>query len=278
MRGRPDRAQRLVPGHARPPSSSTRCSRWPTSRTRRSARSARGGRPPAFGVRSAKSEFLPTLSAQAGWSGFTQQFTNENFLSDQTLSRRAVAGGRAASRTTRCAPAVGLGTTDCFAAAGLNSVGYGAAGSGRASRSATPTTCSPSATPASRSRRASGSRCRSSPASAARSGCRRRGRRSRTPTRAPGPAGSRCGATCTPATWACRRPTRRSPCRRPTARPPATSFGWRRTATGSAPGTSLEVSDAQNAVQRAEGDYVNAVYDYHKAIAALEAAVGRPLR
>ncbi|MBA3345652.1 MAG: TolC family protein [Gemmatimonadales bacterium] len=43
-------------------------------------------------------------------------------------------------------------------------------------------------------------------------------------------------------------------------------------------GTSLEVSDAQNSVQQAEGDYVNAVYDYHKAVAALEAAVGRPLR
>ena len=43
-------------------------------------------------------------------------------------------------------------------------------------------------------------------------------------------------------------------------------------------GTSLEVSDAQNAVQQAEGDYVNAVYSYHKAVAALEAAVGRPLR
>ena len=43
-------------------------------------------------------------------------------------------------------------------------------------------------------------------------------------------------------------------------------------------GTSLEVADAQNAVQQAEGDYVNAVYDYHKAIAALEAAVGRSLR
>jgi outer membrane protein len=43
-------------------------------------------------------------------------------------------------------------------------------------------------------------------------------------------------------------------------------------------GTSLEVSDAQNAVQRAEGDYVNAVYFYHKAVVALEAAVGRPLR
>lgn len=43
-------------------------------------------------------------------------------------------------------------------------------------------------------------------------------------------------------------------------------------------GSSLEVSDAQNSVSRAEGDYVNAVYDYHKAIAALELAVGRPLR
>jgi outer membrane protein len=43
-------------------------------------------------------------------------------------------------------------------------------------------------------------------------------------------------------------------------------------------GTALEVADAQNSVQRAEGDYVNAIYDYHKALAALEAAVGRPLR
>jgi outer membrane protein len=43
-------------------------------------------------------------------------------------------------------------------------------------------------------------------------------------------------------------------------------------------GTALEVSDAQTAVQRAEGDYVNAVYAYHKAMAALEAAVGRSLR
>jgi outer membrane protein len=43
-------------------------------------------------------------------------------------------------------------------------------------------------------------------------------------------------------------------------------------------GSALEVSDAQNSVQRAEGDYVNAVYEYHKAIAALELAVGRPLR
>ena len=29
---------------------------------------------------------------------------------------------------------------------------------------------------------------------------------------------------------------------------------------------------------RAEGDYVNAIYEYHKAVALLEFAVGRPLR
>lgn len=43
-------------------------------------------------------------------------------------------------------------------------------------------------------------------------------------------------------------------------------------------GTALEVSDAQNAVTQAEAGYVNAVYDYHTAVAGLEAAVGRTLR
>jgi outer membrane protein len=43
-------------------------------------------------------------------------------------------------------------------------------------------------------------------------------------------------------------------------------------------GTFFDLLDAQVATQRAEGDYVNAIYDYHKALAALEAAVGRPLR
>ena len=43
-------------------------------------------------------------------------------------------------------------------------------------------------------------------------------------------------------------------------------------------GTFFELLDAQVAGLRAETDYINAVYDYHKAVAALEAAVGRPLR
>ncbi len=43
-------------------------------------------------------------------------------------------------------------------------------------------------------------------------------------------------------------------------------------------GNATELSDAQNAVALGEGNYVNAVYAYHRALAALEFAVGRPLR
>ncbi len=43
-------------------------------------------------------------------------------------------------------------------------------------------------------------------------------------------------------------------------------------------GTAIDVVTAEGAVAQAEGAYVTAVYDYHLAIAALEAAVGGPLR
>ena len=43
-------------------------------------------------------------------------------------------------------------------------------------------------------------------------------------------------------------------------------------------GTFLELTDAQVTDLQAETAYVGSVYDYHKALAALEAAVGRPLR
>jgi outer membrane protein len=42
--------------------------------------------------------------------------------------------------------------------------------------------------------------------------------------------------------------------------------------------TFVEVADARSAYERAENDRITAVYDYHKALAALEAAVGRPIR
>jgi outer membrane protein len=43
-------------------------------------------------------------------------------------------------------------------------------------------------------------------------------------------------------------------------------------------GNALEIADAQNGLQQAEGQYVNAIFVYHEAIVALEAAVGHPLR
>ncbi len=43
-------------------------------------------------------------------------------------------------------------------------------------------------------------------------------------------------------------------------------------------GSIIQLNDAQVAAEQAGVSYINAVYDYHKAIAALELAVGRPLR
>ncbi len=43
-------------------------------------------------------------------------------------------------------------------------------------------------------------------------------------------------------------------------------------------GTALELSDSEGAVQRADGTYVDAIYGFHKAVVALEEAVGQPLR
>jgi outer membrane protein len=43
-------------------------------------------------------------------------------------------------------------------------------------------------------------------------------------------------------------------------------------------GTFLELLDARVSAEQADASYVGAVYDYHKAYAALENAVGRPLR
>jgi outer membrane protein len=41
---------------------------------------------------------------------------------------------------------------------------------------------------------------------------------------------------------------------------------------------SIEVTDAQAKLSKAEQDQINAIYDFHKSLAALEALVGRPLR
>ncbi|MDQ3137373.1 MAG: TolC family protein [Gemmatimonadota bacterium] len=243
----------------------------PSLRSLRARRSAA-----SFGVRSAKSEFLPTLSAQAGWSGFTQQFTSEGFLLDQRLAdAQSLAAGCQSTNEVRAA--VGLGITDCFAVAGLD--GTGAALQGPVSQQilnannvfpfdytgqpfqASLRVSLPIFTGFGRSLRLSQARAQEQDADEG-ARARRLQVRSEVHARYLGLQTSFQAIAVQEANRSAARDQLR--------------LAQDRYRLGA--GTSLEVSDAQNAVQRAEGDYVNAVYDYHKSIAALEGAVGRPLR
>ena len=242
-----------------------------------SLRSLRARRTAAsYSVRSAKSEFLPTLSARAGWSGFTQEFTSERFLVEQsTADAQAQAASCQSDNEVRSA--VGLSTTDCFATAGLNSSGtalqpsviQGIHENNDAfpfSYTGQPFSASlrislPIFTGFGRSLRLSQARADEQDADE-NARARRLQVRSDVHARYLGLQTSYRAIAVQEANRAAARDQLR--------------LAQDRYRLGA--GTTLEVSDAQNAVQQAEGDYVNAVYDYHKAIAALEAAVGRPLR
>jgi outer membrane protein len=229
-------------------------------------------------VRAAKTDFLPSLSLQAGWSGFTQQFTNENVLLGETLtSAQAQAAECEYNNAVRSSLSLGGVVGNCFAASGLVD-GGGAlldpvAQQIRSQNDAFPfdytgqpfranfTVSLPIFSGFSRSLRLSQARAAQDDADEEVRGQRLQVRtdiRSRhlalqTAYEAIGvQAKSRDAAQ------------------------DQLRLAQDRYRLGA--GTALEVSDAQTAVQRAEGDYVNAIYDYHKAIAALEAAVGRPLR
>ncbi len=232
----------------------------------------------SYGVRSAKSEFLPTLSVQAGWSGFTQQFTNEGFLLDQQLgSAREQAAACQYDNQVRSALALGGVVDNCFASAGLTDGGTALLDPvSRQIRDANnvfpfdytgqPFQASlrislPIFTGFGRSLRLSQARAQEADADES-ARARRLQVRSDVHARYLGLQ----TAYQAIAVQAANREAARDQLR----------LAQERYRLGA--GTSLELSDAQNAVQRAEGDYVNAVYDYHKAIAALEAAVGRPLR
>jgi outer membrane protein len=230
----------------------------------------------SFGVRAAKSEFLPTLSAQAGWSGFTQQFTNETFLIDQTFSdaQSSIVDCQGNNATRQD---VGLPPLDCFGRVGLNDQGTalqdGVVQQIRAGNDVFPFHYTgqpfqaslrislPIFTGFGRSLRLSQARANEDDADES-ARARRLQVRSDVHARYLGLQTSYQAI----GVQAANREAARDQLR----------LAQDRYRLGA--GTSLEVSDAQNAVQRAEGDYVNAIYDYHKAIAALEAAVGRPLR
>ena len=231
-----------------------------------------------WNVRAARSEYLPTLSLQAGWSGFTQEFTDESVLLGETLS-----GAR--SDATRCQydnqvrGALDLGgeVPDCFGAFGLNPSGTALLDPvSRQIRDANDvfpfdytgqpfqanlTISLPIFTGFSRSLRVSQARALELDAD---EDVRARRLQVRSDVHA-----RYLGMQTSYQAIAVQENNRGS------ARDQL-RLVQDRYRLGA--GTSLEVSDAQNAVQRAEGDYVNAVYDYHKAVAALEAAVGRPLR
>ena len=230
-----------------------------------------------WSVRAARSEFLPTLSLSAGWSGFTQQFTDEDLLINQSLGNaQGQLPGCQFDNQVRTALSLG-GQQDCFGAFGLNSTGTAlldpVSQQIRSANNVFPFDYTgqpfqanlrislPIFTGFSRSLRVSQARAQELDADED-VRARRLQVRSDVHARYLGMQTSYQAIAVQQANREAARDQLR--------------LAQDRYRLGA--GTSLEVSDAQNAVQRAEGDYVNSVYDYHKSVAALEAAVGRPLR
>ena len=231
-----------------------------------------------WSVRAARSEFLPSLSVQAGWSGFTQEYTNEGVLLGQNFSSAQQQAARCQyDNQVRTALNFGGQVPDCFGAFGLNSTGTAlndnVARSIRDANNVFPfdytgqpfranlTISLPIFTGFSRSLRVSQARAQELDADEE-ARARRLQVRSEVQARHLALQTSFQAIAVQEANRVAARDQLR--------------LAQDRYRLGA--GTSLEVSDAQNAVQQAEGDYVTAVYDYHKAVAALEAAVGRPLR
>ena len=232
----------------------------------------------SVGVRAAKSEFFPSLSLRAGWSGFTQQFTDEDLLLGQSLSdAQARAADCLYNNSVRSGLSLGGEIPNCYTYSGLEDGGAAlldpveqALRNGNqvfpASFTGQPfganlTISLPIFTGFGRSLRLSEARAQEDDAEEE---VRARRLQVRTDVH------SRFLALGTAYQAIAVQGTSRA------AAQDQLRLAQDRYRLGA--GTALEVSDAQNAVQQAEGDYVNAVYDYHKAIVALEAAVGRPLR
>lgn len=231
-----------------------------------------------WNTRAAKSAYLPTISVNAGWGGFTQRQTDENLLLDQSL---AGAQGSASSCffNDSLRTAVGFGgiNGNCFGSSGLNNTGTALTAQTRSDILAANdvglfafnnqpfrinlTVSVPLFTGFGRTLRVSQARAQQEDVTES---VRARGLAVRAEVEARHLA---LGTTY--------RAIQVQAANRSAALDQL-RLAQDRYRLGS--GTSLELSTAQNDVVRAEGDYINAVYDYHKAVAALEAAVGRPLR
>jgi outer membrane protein len=230
------------------------------------------------GVTQAKADFFPTLTMQAGWAGFTQKYTDENLLLSQGLAdAQAQAADCQYNNAIKSGLSLGGEVPDCYAASGL--VDGGSALLPPVSQEilsqndpfpihyrsqpfqAIVALSLPIFTGFSRSLRLSQARAQQDDADED-VRARRLLIRSDVHARYLGLQ----TAFQAIAVVASSRDAARDQLR----------LAQDRYRLGA--GTALELSDAQNAVQQAEGGYINAVYAYHKAVAALEAAVGRSLR
>jgi outer membrane protein len=229
-------------------------------------------------IRAAKTEFLPSLSLRAGWSGFTQQFTNENLLLRQSqVDAQAQVADCQYNNSVRSALSLGGGIANCYAAFGLTDGGGALLDPVeqqiRAQNDVFPfhytgqpfnanlTVSLPIFTGFSRSLRLAEARAQQEDADEE-VRARRLSVRSDVQARWLGLQTAFQAIGVQEASRSAARDQLR--------------LAQDRYRLGAS--TALELADAQNAVQQAEGDYITAIYDYHKAIAALEAAVGRSLR
>ena len=235
-------------------------------------------------LRAARSQYLPSLSARAGWSGFTQEFTSEESLVGNALGSAQVGAANCQfqndiiTRLTSPMPYPNGGIVpDCNAAVGLNSAGTALDPAVQRSLldandqfpfdfqsqpfQAQLVVSLPLFTGF--GRKLDVARARAARADAAEA-VRRSELLLRTLVQ------SRLGTLT-----ASHRAIEVQAANRDAARDQL-RLAQDRYRLGS--GTSLELSDAQNAVSQAETDFISAVYAYHRAFIALEAIVGRPLR
>ena len=231
------------------------------------------------GVRAAKADYFPTISANAGWSGFTQQFTDTDFLLGQATAsavgnlaqcpfgNRAVELGTAPGPQTICSPTnFGLDATGTALSADQAAAVRNRNSVFPLSFTAQPFQANlqirlPIFDNFSRELRVSQARATQLSADE-----QTRGRAQQVQADVSSRVLSVQTAYKTTLVQARNRDAARD----------QAQLAQDRYRIGA--GSSLEVTDAQAAVARAEGDYVNAVYNYHIAVAALELAVGRPLR
>jgi outer membrane protein len=215
-----------------------------------------------------RSQWLPTLSFNAGWSGYTQQFTNSDFLVTQAQASSTAQQANCASANV-INQAIGLPPQDCtaFVLDTSDEAAIRAGNSGfpfsfrRQPFGASVTVSLPVFDRFNRN-------VQIAQASAQRDDAREalRGRQLQVRTEVSQQHYAVAAAFQTISIQESNRGAAQEQLR----------LAQERYRVGS--GTFFELLDAQLVAQQAEADYITALYSYHRAIANLEAAVGRPLR